>query len=86
LRIYLARANLRFSEGLIAKASRRFPLPSCATSERGCLPRPDQVSDGMSGFRYLGRTVGYARRLNSGAIYTPLIFSFEQSKSSSKIT
>ena len=39
-----------------------MPFPSSAPIQRGCLPRPDQVSDGRSGFRYFGCTFGYGRR------------------------
>jgi hypothetical protein len=39
-----------------------------ATSHLGLLPRPDHVSEGASGLRYLGSTRGYLRRvLPSGA-------------------
>ena len=43
---------------LILKSSIRLPDLSCATTQRGCFPRPDQVSEGLSGFRYLGKTGG----------------------------
>ena len=43
---------------LILKSSIRLPSLSCATSHRGFLPRPDQVSDGRPGFRYFGETGG----------------------------
>ena len=39
-----------------------MPFLSSAPIQRGCLPRPDQVSDGRSGFRYFGCTFGYGRR------------------------
>jgi hypothetical protein len=42
----------------ILKSSIRLPDPNCATSQRGCLPRPDQVSEGRSGLRYFGETGG----------------------------
>jgi hypothetical protein len=29
-----------------------FPVLSCAPTQRGCLPRPDQVSKGRSGLRF----------------------------------
>ena len=45
-----------------------LPDRSCAVSQRGCLPRPDQVSAGFFGFRYLGRTFGYGRRWRSEVI------------------
>jgi hypothetical protein len=31
---------------LILKSSIRLPEPNCAASQRGCLPRPAQVSEG----------------------------------------
>ena len=34
------------------------PEHSCARTQRGCLPRPDQVSEGFSGLQYFGRTIG----------------------------
>ena len=42
----------------IRKSSSRFPRSSCAVSHRGCLPRPDHVSNGGDKFRYFGKTVG----------------------------
>jgi len=39
-----------------------MPFLSSALIQRGCLPRPDQVSDDRSGFRYFGCTFGYGRR------------------------
>ena len=39
-----------------------MPFLSSAPIQRGCLPRPDQVSDGRSGLRYFGCTFGYGRR------------------------
>src|ERR1700752_859647 len=51
---------------LIAKSSIRLPDFRCATSQRGCLPRPDHVSEGRSGFRYFGETGGYGRRSDTG--------------------
>jgi hypothetical protein len=39
---------------LIMNSSILWPVLSAAVSQRGCLPRPDQVSDGSSGFRYFG--------------------------------
>jgi hypothetical protein len=35
-----------------------LPDRSCAVSQRGCFPRPAQVSDGSAGFLYLGKTCG----------------------------
>jgi len=43
---------------LIAKSSIRRPDFRCATNQCGCLPRPAQVSEGRSGFRYFGKTGG----------------------------
>ena len=42
----------------ISRSSNLFPDASCARTQCGCLPRPDQVSEGHSGLRYFGRTVG----------------------------
>ena len=47
---------------LIRKSSIRLPDFSSAASQRGFLPRPAQVSDGRSGFRYFGTTAGEGRR------------------------
>src|SRR6516162_5391031 len=52
----------------IRKSFAFLPDRSCAVSQRGCLPRPDQVSAGFFGFRYLGRTFGYGRRWRSEVI------------------
>jgi hypothetical protein len=49
---------VRLDDGRIRKSSSFFPDLSFAVSQRGCLPRPAQVSEGLSGFRYLGRTRG----------------------------
>lgn len=38
----------------ILKSSTLLPALSAETSQRGCLPRPDQVSSGADGFWYLG--------------------------------
>jgi len=46
----------------IRSSSSLCPDCSAATSHRGCLPRPDQVSVGADGLRYFGRTFGYLRR------------------------
>lgn len=43
------------------KSSIRLPDFSFAASQRGVFPRPAQVSDGRSGFRNFGTTVGYGR-------------------------
>jgi len=40
----------------------RRPVFKAATNHRGCFPRPDQVSVGLLGLRYFGRTSGYLRR------------------------
>jgi hypothetical protein len=50
-----------FFRTLILNSSIRFPNLNCATSHRGFLPRPAQVSDGRSGLRYFGCTSGYGR-------------------------
>jgi hypothetical protein len=47
---------------LIRKSSIRLPDFNFARSQRGVLPRPAHVSDGRSGFRNFGTTVGYERR------------------------
>jgi hypothetical protein len=46
----------------IRKSSSFFPDLSSADSQRGCFPRPDQVSEGRAGFLYFGKTCGYGRR------------------------
>jgi hypothetical protein len=48
--------------GWIRKSSSFFPDLSSAVSQRGCFPRPAQVSDGRAGFLYFGKTCGYGRR------------------------
>jgi hypothetical protein len=61
----LARApmGLLYSAAIwILKSSIFFPDLSCSASQRGCLPRPAQVSAGSSGLRNLGTTGGYRRR------------------------
>jgi hypothetical protein len=45
----------------IRKSSSFDPDWSAATNQGGCLPRPDQVSVGADGLKYLGRTFGYLR-------------------------
>jgi hypothetical protein len=42
----------------IRKAAICFSNLSCAVSQRGFLLRPAQVSEGCSGFRNFGKTVG----------------------------
>jgi hypothetical protein len=54
--------RLAYATCLIRKSSIRLPDLSFATSQRGVFPRPAQVSDGRSGFRNFGTTVGYGRR------------------------
>src|SRR5438128_6265439 len=49
---------IAYAACLIRKSSIRLPDFSCAASQRGLLPRPAQVSDGRSGFRYFGTTGG----------------------------
>src|SRR4030095_14708495 len=46
----------------ILKSSILWPVLRATTSQRGVLPRPDQVSEGDNGLRYLGSTLGYLRR------------------------
>ena len=48
----------RSTERAFRKSSSRFPELSCAVSQRGCFPRPDQVSKGSSGFLYFENTCG----------------------------
>jgi hypothetical protein len=50
------------AEGRIRKSSIRLPDRSCFLSQRGCFPRPAQVSVGASGFLNFGKTRGYGRR------------------------
>ncbi len=50
--------RVRSDDGWIRKSSRFFPDLSCAVSQRGCFPRPAQVSDGRVGFLYFGKTCG----------------------------
>jgi hypothetical protein len=57
-----AAAPRRFGDGRIRKSSSFFPDLSSAVSQRGCFPRPAQVSDGRAGFLYFGKTCGYWRR------------------------
>jgi hypothetical protein len=45
----------------IRHSSNEQPDASNSTTQRGCLPRPDQVSEKISGFRNFGRTAGYGR-------------------------
>jgi len=57
------RACRRAGSGdLIRKSSSFFPDLSCAVSQRGCFPRPAQVSDGRLGFLNFGTTLAYGRR------------------------
>ena len=60
----LQRAGYKASQAtcLIRKSSIRLPDFNFAASQRGVFPRPAQVSDGRSGFRNFGTTVGYGRR------------------------
>ena len=48
----------RSDDGRIRNSSSFFPDLSCAVSQRGCFPRPAQVSDGCAGFLYFGNTCG----------------------------
>jgi len=56
-----AAAPRRADDGRIRKSSSFFPDLSSAVSQRGCFPRPAQVSDGRAGFLYFGKTCGYWR-------------------------
>src|SRR5690606_31006883 len=42
---------------LIRTSSRFLPLAISAAIQRGCLPRPVQVSLGLAGLRYFGATL-----------------------------
>jgi hypothetical protein len=53
-----AAAVRRSDDGRIGKSSSFFSDLSCAVSQRGCFPRPAQVSDGRVGFLYFGKTCG----------------------------
>jgi hypothetical protein len=54
----LAARLARPDDGAIRKSASFLPVLSCAVSQRGRLPRPDQVSAGSAGFRYFGNTLG----------------------------
>src|SRR4029077_3478705 len=56
---------MAFSVFAIRKSSSLCPERRAATSQRGCLPRPDHVSVGTDGLLYLGRIFGYSRRARS---------------------
>lgn len=60
MRCGLTRAAVSVSA--IRNSSRLRPDWSAAASHRGRLPRPDHVSSGAKGLKYLGRTSGYLRR------------------------
>src|SRR5437762_12767255 len=71
-----AAAPRRSGDGRIRKSSSFFPDLSSAVSQRGCFPRPAQVSDGRAGFLYFGKTRGYWRRawltfLTLSAVFRP---------------
>jgi len=57
-----SRLCLFASGGPMANSSILRPLLRAAVSQRGCFPRPDQVSEGLFGLTYLGTTLGYLRR------------------------
>ena len=59
--VYQARCRLLEPLSPIRNSSIFRPDFIAATSQRGRLPRPDQVSD-VWGLRYFGSTVGYLRR------------------------
>jgi hypothetical protein len=54
--------QIGYATCLIRKSSIRLPDFNFAVSQRGVFPRPAHVSDGRSGFRNFGTTVGYGRR------------------------
>ena len=56
----------------ISRSSTFFPDLSCVLTQRGCFPRPDQVSKGRSGLRYFGLTFGYGRGAFSWCSMCPL--------------
>ena len=45
----------------IRRSSSLCPDRRAATNHRGCLPRPDHVSNGADGLKYFGKTLGYLR-------------------------
>ena len=49
------------SASAIVNSSIVRPAESASASHRGRFPRPDQCSEGWSGFRYFGKTFGYFR-------------------------
>lgn len=53
-----AAAPRRIDAGPIRKSSSFFPDLSSAVSQRGCFPRPAQVSAGRTGFLYFGKPAG----------------------------
>src|SRR5215471_8977912 len=53
--------SFKASGSAIRNSSSLCPERSAATSHRGCLPRPDQVSVGTDGLKYFGITFGYLR-------------------------
>src|ERR1700676_974577 len=54
--------SLFLSARTILKSSILRPFFSAVASQLGVFPRPDQVSEGDKGLRYLGSTLGYFRR------------------------
>src|SRR5690606_24103173 len=48
---------------LIRKSSGFLPFLTSAAIQRGCLPRPVQVSSGLAGLRYFGATLPSLRPL-----------------------
>src|ERR1700681_1764175 len=61
-RVDCRKRNAHSAASAVAKSIRKssigFPDLSCAVSQRGFFPRPVQVSEGCSGFRNFGKTVG----------------------------
>src|SRR5690606_17878519 len=61
---------------LIRKSSTFLPFLVSAASQRGCLPRPVQVSLGLAGLRYFGATLPSLRPFLAalrGALATALV-------------
>ena len=52
-------------------SSRFLPDAMSITSQRGILPLPDHVSEGLFGFRNFGWTLGYGRRFKRSLGFPP---------------
>jgi hypothetical protein len=72
----------------IEKSSSFLPAFNCKVTHLGCLPRPDHVSAGSWGFRYLANTGGYGRRsaFDSRVPAGPLAWSRANRRSSSSFS